>query len=63
MSGIIESICTMEQQIMSEQRQQILREALANQRLEGGNVSQETQDAAQLWGKGKITAGELVQMV
>ncbi len=53
----------MEQQIMSEQRQQILREALANQRLEGGDVSQETQDAAQLWAKGKITADELVQMV
>ena len=48
---------------MSEQRQQILKEALANQRLEGGNVSQETQDAAQLWTKGKITADDLVQLV
>ena len=48
---------------MSEQRQQILREALANQRLEGGNVSQETQDAAQLWAKGKISAAEVIRII
>ena len=48
---------------MSEQRQQILREALANQRLEGGNVSQETQDAAQLWAEGKISADEVIRII
>lgn len=46
-----------------EQRQEILSEALAHQRLEGGEVSQETPDSAQLWAMGQITAEELVQVV
>ena len=47
----------------SEQRQQILREALANQRLEGGDVSQEAQDTAQLWAEGKISADEVIRII
>ena len=48
---------------MSEQRQQILREALANQRLEGLEVSKEAQDAAQLWVKGKISVDEVIRII
>jgi len=48
---------------MSEQRQQILREALANQRLEGLEVSKEAQDAAQLWATGKISVDEVIRII
>lgn len=48
---------------MSGQRQQILREALANQRLEGLEVSKEAQDAAQLWAKGKISVDEVIRII
>ena len=48
---------------MSEQRQRILREALANQRLEGLEVSKEAQDAAQLWAKGKISVDEVIRII
>ena len=48
---------------MSEQRQQILREALANQRFEGLEVSKEAQDAAQLWATGKISVDEVIRII
>ncbi|BDB14054.1 antitoxin VbhA family protein [Acidithiobacillus ferrooxidans] len=48
---------------MSEQRQHIVKEALANQRLEGLEVSKEAQDAAQLWVKGKISVDEVIRII
>jgi hypothetical protein len=48
---------------MSEQRQHIVREALANQRLEGLEVSKEAQNAAQLWAKGKISVDEVIRII
>ena len=48
---------------MSEQRQHIVREALANQRLEGLEVSKEAQDAAHLWAKGKITVDDVIRII
>ena len=49
--------------MMSDQRQHIVKEALANQRLEGLEVSKEAQDAAQLWAKGKITVDEVIRII
>ncbi len=48
---------------MSERRQHIVREALANQRLEGLEVSEEAQDAAQLWVKGKISVDKVIRII
>ncbi|MEB8534724.1 antitoxin VbhA family protein [Acidithiobacillus ferriphilus] len=48
---------------MSDQRQYIVKEALANQRLEGLEVSKEAQDAAQLWATGKITVDEVIRII
>ena len=48
---------------MSEQRQHIVKEALANQRLEGLEVNKEAQDAAQLWVKGKISVDEVIRII
>ena len=48
---------------MSEQRQHIVNEALANQRLEGLEVSEEAQDAAQLWVKGKISVDKVIRII
>ena len=41
----------------------IVKEALANQRLEGLEVSKEAQDAAQLWVKGKISVDEVIRII
>ena len=48
---------------MSDQRQYIVKEALANQRLEGLEVSKEAQDAAQLWATGKISVDEVIRII
>ncbi len=48
---------------MSDQRQYIAKEALANQRLEGLEVSKEAQDAAQLWATSKITVDEVIHII
>ena len=49
--------------MMSNQRQHIVKEALANQRLEGLEVSKEAQAAAQLWATGKITVDEVIRII
>jgi hypothetical protein len=65
LSGIIRHPSTLkkEQCAMSEKRQHIVNEALANQRLEGLEVSKEAQDAAQLWVKGKISVDEVIRII